>query len=258
MLVLADADIDAAAQGAVRGCFVGAGQVCVSIERIYVHERVFAPFVAAFAERTPKIRIGPALDYSTDMGSLASDRQLATVQDHVSDAIAKGATLVAGGRHRPDIGPLFYEPTILTGVREGMKAYADETFGPVVAVYPFQTETQAIELANATRYGLNASIWTRDTRKGARLAREIRAGSVNVNEVYAAAWGSVDSPIGGMKDSGLRPRHGDEGILKFTESQTIAVQRLHPIAPPHGVGAEAFARWMTRLVSIMKTMRVLG
>jgi acyl-CoA reductase-like NAD-dependent aldehyde dehydrogenase len=127
-----------------------------------------------------------------------------------------------------------------------------------VAVYPFSTETQAIELANATRYGLNASIWTSDTRKGERLAREIRAGSVNINEVYAAAWGSVDSPVGGMKQSGLRPRHGAEGILKFTESQTIALQRLIPIAPSFGMSAAVFAQWMTRLLLLMKKIRILG
>jgi len=159
---------------------------------------------------------------------------------------------VAGGSRRPDLGPLFYEPTILTGVREGMKAFATETFGPVVAVYPVAGEQEAVERANATPYGLSASIWTRDTRKGARLARAIRAGSVNVNEAYAATWASVDSPVGGMKESGLRPRHGAEGILKFTEPQTIAVQRWLPIAPSHGMSPEFYARWMTRFVKVLR------
>jgi acyl-CoA reductase-like NAD-dependent aldehyde dehydrogenase len=258
MLVLADADLGAAVQGAVRGCFVGAGQVCISFERIYVHASLFERFVADFSARARRMKIGPALDYSMDMGSLTSERQLATVEAHVRDAVEKGAILAAGGVCRPEIGPLFYEPTILTGVRPGMKAYAEETFGPVVAVYPFTTEAQAIELANATRYGLNSSIWTRDTRKGAKLAREIRAGSVNINEAYAAAWGSVDSPVGGMKESGLRPRHGAEGILKFTEPQTVAVQRLLPIAPPFGMSAAVFAQWMTRLLLLMKRIRIFG
>ena len=158
------------------------------------------------------------------------------------DALEKGAVLAAGGRRRPDLGPLFYEPTILTNVREDMKVYAEETFGPVVSVYPFAAEAEAIERANASRYGLNASIWTRDTGRGVRLARQIRAGSVNVNEAYAATWGSVDSPIGGMKESGLGPRHGAEGILKFTQSQTVAVQRLLPIAPPARMDPAAHAR----------------
>ncbi len=258
MLVLADADLEAAVDGALRGCFPGAGQVCVSTERIYVHQSVYDRFLGAFAERTRALKIGPGGDYSIEMGSLTSERVLRTVEEHVEDALAKGATLVAGGRRRPDLGPLFYEPTILANVRENMKLCAEETFGPVVAVYPFSTEEEAVKLANETCYGLSASIWTGDTSRGARLARQIRAGSVNVNEAYAAAWGSVDSPIGGMKDSGLRPRHGAEGILKFTESQTVAIQRLLPIAPSHGMTPEFFARWMTRLLKVVRWIRILG
>jgi acyl-CoA reductase-like NAD-dependent aldehyde dehydrogenase len=258
MLVLADADLDAAVDGAVRGCFPGAGQVCISIERIYVHQSVFDQFLDRFVDRTRALKLGSAMDYSIDVGSLTSERQLRTVEAHVADALEKGASLAAGGRRRPDLGPLFYEPAILTGVRPGMQVYGEETFGPVVSVYPFRTEDEAIELANATRYGLNASIWTRDTRRGARLARRIQAGAVNVNEVYAASWGSVDSPIAGLKESGLHPRHGAEGILKYTESQTVAVQRLHPIAPSRWIGAEAYARWMTRLLKLIKRTGVFA
>jgi acyl-CoA reductase-like NAD-dependent aldehyde dehydrogenase len=136
-IVLADADLKAAVDGAIRGCFAGAGQVCVHVERIYVHESIYSGFLSLFAERAKELKLGPALDYSIDMGSLTSPRQLQTVEEHVRDALEKGATLVSGGRWREDLGPLFYEPTILTGVRPGMKAYAEETFGPVVSVYPF-------------------------------------------------------------------------------------------------------------------------
>lgn len=252
MLVLADAGLGRAVEGAVRGSFCGAGQVCVSIERIYVHESVFPEFLARFAERTRALKLGAALDYSMDVGSLTTARQLETVQAHVADALEKGATLVAGGTPRPDLGPLFYEPTILTNVRPGMLPYAEETFGPVVSVYPFAREQEAVEQANATRYGLSASIWSRDTRRATRLARGIHAGSVNVNEAYAATWGSVDSPIGGFKDSGLHPRHGAEGILKYTEAQTVATQRLIPIAPFGPIDARMYARWMTRLLKLLK------
>jgi acyl-CoA reductase-like NAD-dependent aldehyde dehydrogenase len=252
MIVLADAGLDAAVEGAIRGCFVGAGQVCISIERIYVHESVFTPFVERFAERTRKIRLGAAFDYSVEVGSLTTAAQLRKVEEHVADAAGKGATIVAGGRPRPDLGPLFFEPTVLTGVREGMKVFAEETFGPVVSVYSVASEDEAIERANSTPFGLSASVWTRDAGKAMRIARAIRSGSVNVNEPYAAAWGSVDSPAGGMKGSGLHPRHGAEGILKFTQSQTIAVQRLLPIAPSHGMTQEFFAHWMTRLVRVIR------
>jgi succinate-semialdehyde dehydrogenase/glutarate-semialdehyde dehydrogenase len=258
MIVLEDADLEAASEGAVRGCFVGAGQVCISIERIYVHEAVYERFLERFAERTRRIRMGAAFDYSVDVGSLTTAAQLEKVEEHVADAVEKGAMLVAGGRRRPDLGPLFYEPTILSGVREDMRVFAEETFGPVVSVYPVSGEDEAVEQANATAFGLSASVWTRNSRRGERLAKAIRAGSVNVNEAYAAAWGSVDSPIGGMKESGLRPRHGAEGILKFTESQTVAVQRVMPIAPAFGMSQAFYVRWMTRLVRVMRWVRGLG
>jgi acyl-CoA reductase-like NAD-dependent aldehyde dehydrogenase len=257
MIVLADADLKATIEGAVLGCFSSSGQVCVSIERIYVHESIFDSFVDQFVERTRKLKLGAALDYSPDMGSLTSERQLATVEEHVRDALEKGATLRAGGRRRPDLGPLFFEPTILTNVREDMKLYAEETFGPVVAVYPFATEDEAVERANRTRYGLNASIWTRRISHGVRLASRIQAGSVNVNESYAAAWGSVDAPIGGMKESGFSRRHGAEGILKFTQAQTVAAQRLMTIAPSRGMDPVLHARWMSRLLMLLRYIRIL-
>lgn len=258
MIVMPDAHLEKAVDGAVRGCFSAAGQICVSIERMFVHQSIWDRFVGRFVERTKALRLGAALDYSVEMGSLASDRQMKAVEDHVGDALAQGAKLLAGGRRRPDLGPLFYEPTILADVRPGMKVYAEETFGPVVSLYPFASEAEAIERANATRYGLSASLWTRDTRRGEMLAQMIRTGSVNINEAYAATWGSVDSPIGGMKESGLRARHGAEGILKFTESQTLAVQRVLPIAPLPGMDAGTYARWMTRLLTLVRRTRILG
>jgi acyl-CoA reductase-like NAD-dependent aldehyde dehydrogenase len=256
LLVLEDADLTAAVEGAVRGCFVGAGQVCVSIERIYAQRAIFDEFLSRFAARAKDLRLGAGLDYAAEMGSLASERQLRTVEEHVSDAVGQGATVVAGGRRRPDIGPLFYEPTILTGVRPGMKLFAEETFGPVVAVYPFDRDDEAVGMANASLYGLSASIWSRDVRRARRLARRIEAGSVNINEAYAATWGSTDSPIGGLKQSGLRPRHGAEGLLLYTAGQTVAAQRWWAI----GAGRDAafYARLMTFLLRWMKRIRVLG
>jgi acyl-CoA reductase-like NAD-dependent aldehyde dehydrogenase len=258
LIVLADADLRAAVAGAVRACFVGAGQVCISAERIYVLDAVYDRFLEMFAERVRSIPMGPAFDYSVEVGSLTTAAQLSRVEEHVEDAVVKGASIVAGGRRRPDLGPLFFEPTILVGVNVAMKVFAEETFGPVVSVYRVASEQEAIAQANATPFGLSASIWTRDATQGVRLARSIRAGSVNVNEGYAAAWGSVDSPIGGMKESGLRPRHGAEGILKFTDSQTIAAQRWMPIAPSHGMSQAFYARWMTRLVKVLRRTPWLG
>jgi len=255
MIVCADANLEAAVGGAIRGCFSSVGQLCVSIERIYIHESIFDRFAARFTDRARKLKMGAAFDYSVDLGSLTSQRQLSKVEEHVHDAVDKGATVLAGGCRRPELGPLFYEPTILTEVHENMKAYAEETFGPVVSLYKFKNEDEAIERANATSYGLNASVWTRNISRGIDLARRIRAGSVNVNEAYIAAWGSVDSPIGGMKESGISRRHGEEGILKFTEPQTVAVQRL-PVVPPGRMTWDSFAQWLIRLLRLLRYTRI--
>ncbi|WKX70926.1 succinic semialdehyde dehydrogenase [Streptomyces sp. XD-27] len=256
MLVLRDADLDKAAEGAVRGCFSSAGQLCISIERLYVHESVADDFLRRFAARTRALRLGTALAYGAEMGSLVSARQLETVTRHVEEAVAKGATVVAGGRARPDIGPLFYEPTILDGVEAPMAVCTEETFGPVVSLYRFGDEDEAVELANATPYGLNASVWTKDGRRGRAVAARLRTGTVNVNESFAAAYASVRAPMGGMGDSGLGRRHGSEGILKFTEAQTVAHQRLLPLAPSFGLTDEKYAAFMTRSLRAMKALRL--
>jgi succinate-semialdehyde dehydrogenase / glutarate-semialdehyde dehydrogenase len=256
MIVLADAGLQAAIEGATRGCFVGAGQVCVSIERIYADQSIYARFLEGFAARARTLKLGAAFDYSIEMGSLTSERQLERVEDHVQDALGLGATLVAGGKRRPDLGPLFYEPTILTGVRPEMKMFAQETFGPVVSVSPFRSEEEAIHLANASSYGLSASIWSRSNHRAFRIAQRVQAGSVNINEPYAATWGSTDAAIGGMKQSGLRARHGEEGLLKYTQTQTVALQRCFPLgARSDGAG---YSRLMTRLVKWMKYVPWLG
>lgn len=255
MLVLEDADIEKAAAGAVRACFSSAGQLCISIERLYVHESIADAFVERFAARTKAMRLGTSLAYGADMGSLVGERQLETVTRHVDEAVEKGAKLVAGGVARPDIGPYFYEPTILDGVTEPMAVCAEETFGPVVSIYRFTSEDEAIELANSTPYGLNSSVWTKDGKRGREVASRVRAGTVNVNEGYASAYGSVQSPMGGMKDSGLGRRHGSEGILKYTEAQTIAQQRLLPMAPSLGMDDEKYAQFMSRSLRLMKAFR---
>lgn len=256
MIVLKDADVEKAAAGAVRACFSSAGQLCISIERLYVHESVADDFVARFAARTKAMRLGTSLAYGADMGSLVGERQLTTVTRHVEEAVAKGAKLVAGGVARPDIGPYFFEPTILDGVEAPMAVCAEETFGPVVSIYRFTDEDEVVELANATPYGLNSSVWTTDARRGHAVAARLRTGTVNINEGYAPAYGSVQSPMGGMKDSGLGRRHGSEGILKYTEAQTVAQQRLIPLAPSFGMDDEKYAAFMSTSLKVMKALRL--
>ena len=249
MLVLADADLDAAAAGLVQGAFVGAGQVCVAIERCYVVRAVYDAFVQRAVKRVSALHVGASLGWELEVGTLSGARQLQTVERHVEDARAKGARILAGGRARPDLGPYCYEPTIVTGATADMLLYADETFGPVVALYAVDSEDEAVARANDTRYGLNASVWSRDVRRGVALAARIRAGSVNVNDTYAATWGSVDAPIGGMGVSGLGGRrHGREGLLKYTELQTVAAQR----GGGGGGDPERGARVMARVLGVVR------
>jgi succinate-semialdehyde dehydrogenase/glutarate-semialdehyde dehydrogenase len=250
MIVLDDADIDKTAQGAIRACFSNAGQLCLSIERLYVHDAIHDRFAERFAHRVRNMRLGA--DYEADMGSLTSQRQLDTVTRHVEEAVAKGATVVTGGKPRPEAGPYFYEPTVLTGVGEDMELCRSETFGPVVALYRFSDEDEAVALANDSAYGLNASIWTGNVGRGRRL----RTGTVNINEGYVSAYGSYGSPMGGMKDSGVGRRHGAEGLLKYTEGQTVSSQHWLGFEPVMGMPYEKYAALLSRSLKTMKRLRL--
>ncbi len=254
LLVLRDADLGRAAEGAVRACFSSAGQLCVSMERVYVADQVHDSFLELFLARVAAMRLSAAFDYSADMGSLVSRRQLETVVHHVEEARTKGARVLAGGRARPDIGPLFYEPTVLAGVRPGMACFSDETFGPVVSVYRFGDEADAVARANEGPYGLNACIFTRDARRGRALAQRIRCGSVTVNETYGAAFGSIDSPMGGMGSSGMGRRQGAEGVHRFTEAQTVATQRLLPLRPVLGMSEQTYTRALTSTLRLLRRL----
>ena len=244
LLVLDDADPEAAATGAVRASFANAGQLCISTERLYVHESVYDAFVDEFVAATRDRSLGAEIGFGADVGSLQSQAQLDKVRSHVEDAVEKGADVLAGGRARPDLGPYCFEPTVLAGVTPEMDVHDEETFGPVVALYEVGSVDEAVERANDSEYGLNASVWTGDEARGERVAARIDCGTVNVNEGYAAAWASIDAPMGGMNDSGLGRRHGDEGLTKYTETQTVATQRFAPIGPgplPDGVWAAGLA-----------------
>ncbi|MEU8825756.1 succinic semialdehyde dehydrogenase [Streptomyces sp. NPDC048636] len=256
MLVLHDADIDKAAAGAVRACFASAGQLCISIERIYVHASLAEAFTDRFAAHTRAMRLGTLLAYGPDMGSLAGERQLETVKRHVDEAVAKGAQVLAGGRPRPDIGPYIYEPTILDGVNPSMAVHSEETFGPVVSVYRFTDEDDAVAQVNASPFGLNSSVWTKDSRRGHALAARIHTGTVNINEGYASAYGSVAAPMGGMKNSGVGRRHGSEGLLKYTEAQTVSQQRVMPLGPSFGMTQQQYATLTSALLKATKTLRL--
>ncbi len=251
MLVLDDADLGRAVYGAIQGCFSNAGQMCISFERLYVQTGIFDTFVDAFVRRTAALRLGAALDYSVDVGSLIAQDQLDKTREHVEDAVAKGATVLTGGQVRSDLGPFFFEPTILTNVTPDMMLYREETFGPMVAIYRFDDVEDAITAANDSEYGLNASVWTRDLRRGRQIAQRIRCGTVNVNEAYVATWGA-HAPMGGMKASGIGRRHGEEGFTKYTEAQTVGVAPFAPLFPPFGMDIGVTARLFPVLLRAVK------
>lgn len=256
MIVTRGARLAKAAEAATRACFSNAGQLCISIERIYVEAAVADEFTARFAETTRTMKLGTGYDFSADMGSLISEGQLKTVSDHVDDAKAKGANVIAGGRARPDIGPLFYEPTVLTGVIPGMRCAGEETFGPVVSIYPVASVDEAVAKANDTEYGLNASVWAGSDAEGEAIAARLHSGTVNVNEGYAMAWGSLGAPMGGMRQSGVGRRHGAEGLLKYTEAQTIATARVLNLDPPLGISQKM---WQKSLFPVVRNlMRIPG
>ena len=256
MIVRADVDPAKAAETAVRACFANAGQLCISMERIYVHVDVYDAFLAHFIPRVLSMRIASGPGWEGDIGCLVSPVHLERVKAHVDEAVGMGATVLAGGRARPDIGPLAFEPTVLADVTESMTLCREETFGPVAAVYPVHDDEEAVRRANDTTYGLNASILTRDLRAGRRLARRLRTGSVNVNEGYAASWGSTAAAMGGVGDSGLGHRHGEGGLLNYTEPQAIATQRLLGFGPQLGLDAQRWGRFLATAVGTMGRLRL--
>ena len=255
LIVAEDANIAKAVEGARIASFTNSGHLCVSMERIYVADAVYDEFVPAFVERVRNMTLGAGYEWEVEMGSLQSQGQFDIVSKMVDDARDAGATVLAGGRARPDLGPLFYEPTILTDVPEGVELLREEVFGPVVVVARVSGVEEGIRRANDSCYGLNASLWTSPSRAKV-LAPKIQAGSVNVNDGFAATFASVDAPMGGFKDSGVGRRQGAEGLLKYTDSQTVTVQRVTPIAFPD-LPRETYSKVFTTALKLGKKLGVL-
>lgn len=254
-IVLADADLDRIIPDLAVGCFANGGQTCVSMERIYVHESIRDEFTRRFAQHAATIPQGAGFDFSSEQSSLIDQNQLDKVHGHVEDAVAKGATLLTGGKPRPDIGPYYYSPTVLTDVVEDMDLCRNETFGPVAAIYGFTDLEEAVERANDSEYGLHYSIWTRDTDLAVAMANRLEAGSVTVNDGLIASWASHEAPMGGFKASGMGRRHGLEGLLKFTEPQAVAVQRLIPAYRPFaGIPTRLYTKVIQALTRVFKAL----
>jgi aldehyde dehydrogenase (NAD+)/succinate-semialdehyde dehydrogenase/glutarate-semialdehyde dehydrogenase len=254
LIVLEDADLDETIPGALFATYLNAGQACMHIERIYVPEKLADEFTQRFCVEAEKLRLGAAYDWWPQMGGLISTQQLERVSEHVEDARSKGAEVLTGGRARPDLGPTFYEPTVLRGTTKEMRHGVEETFGPVTTIHTYSDVEEAVALANDTDYGLNASIWGTDLAAAERVGRRIEAGNINVNDGLACSYASKATPSGGLKNSGVGARHGDAGMLKYTDPVHVAVLKKQVLTTPD---VDPFEKQVKQTVTSLKAMRRL-
>ncbi|MCL2542654.1 MAG: succinic semialdehyde dehydrogenase [Nocardioidaceae bacterium] len=256
MIVLDDVDKAEWLESTVFGAFGNTGQICMHIERIYLPESRYDELRSAFVERAASLSIGASYDFGPEIGSLVSPDHMERVASHVADAVGKGATVLTGGKARPDIGPAFFEPTVLEGVTKDMLAGSVETFGPVVGLYPYRSVDEAVRLANDTDYGLNASIWSGNLENAERIAARIESGNVNINDALATAYASKGSPSGGVKSSGVGARHGDQGLLKYTDAKNVAVLKKQVLGARPGQDYDGYVKQMLSSLKLMKKLHV--
>jgi acyl-CoA reductase-like NAD-dependent aldehyde dehydrogenase len=225
MLVLADADLDVASSAASWGAFTNCGEACLSVERIYAHASIVDAFTRLCVEKGGKLRLGPPSDPDAEIGPMIRVRQLEKVEEQLRDAVAKGARILAGGHRRPELGPSFFEPTVVVNVDHSMQLMREETFGPVLAIGAVRSVDEAVALANDSEFSLSASVWTSDAEQGKEVAARLRAGSVMVNDV-ASYYGICEAPHGGSGASGWGRAHSRLGLLEMVRVKYIDVDRM--------------------------------
>ncbi len=249
LIVLDDADPDLAARWTLIGGLENAGQACVSIERVYVVDAIYDRYMERLLHHAAKLLCAPADGMHVDIGSLTGTRELERTEAHIADAVAKGAQVAFGGGRRPDLGRLFFDPTILTDVNHTMDVMRDETFGPIVPIMRVRDEEDAIRLANDSPYGLMANLFTSNLRRGQAVARRLQVGSVSINRAQLG-FATPSAPMAGWKQSGVGARNGIDGLLRFVQPQSIVTERIG-ITPP----VLNHTDWLT--VNAYRTIRVL-
>ncbi len=249
MIVFADANLELAADAAVWGAFCNAGQSCSSVERLYVEESAAEKLTNLIVEKTRKLKQGAGNDATVSIGAMSSEKQINIVKEHVENFEKEGAKILTGGKSHD----LFFEPTVISGANNSMRAMQEETFGPTLPIATFKTEAEAIKLANDSEFGLTASVWTRNLSKGKRIAEKIEAGTVCVNEVLYT-HGIAQTPWGGFKNSGRGRTHGREGLMELVQPQHIHINRISKLPnawwmPYTPTAVETFRNFATKFAS---------
>jgi acyl-CoA reductase-like NAD-dependent aldehyde dehydrogenase len=253
LIVLPGAKLGDAAEKVIAGAFGNSGQLCVSIERVYVPNDQKEAFETELATRVKSLQIGKSDNFEMDMGTLTGVNQLKRVEDYVSDAVSKGAKVLAGAKALPELGPYFYSPTVMTDIKPEMRLAREEVFGPFIAVIGYDSIDEAVELANDTEFGLNASV-VGPVKLAEKVANRLMAGSVNINEGFRASMASIDSPMGGMKQSGVGRRNGHYGLLRFTEARTVGIATGLLNFPSRAKQYNKMAPLMNALAKVMKKL----
>ena len=239
MIVLADADAGVASSAAVWGSFTNCGQVCLSAERLFVESAISEEFIRSCVEKTQQLRVGPGSNPQNEIGPLIRPQHVQRMSELLADAVQRSAQVLCGGRARPDLGPCFFEPTVITNVDSSMQLFRDETFGPILAIQVVRNADEAVQLANDTDFALAASVWTRDAHRGRQIADRLRAGTVMVNDLISG-FAITEAPHGGTGLSGWGRTHGKAGLLEMVHLKYVNVDRLPKMKKPwwYRYGAE--------------------
>jgi acyl-CoA reductase-like NAD-dependent aldehyde dehydrogenase len=225
MLVLSDANLEVASSAAIWGSFTNCGQVCLSVERLFVDKSVSEEFLKLCVEKTKTLRVGNGAQPNIDVGPLIRPQHVKRMNDLIEDAVARGARVMCGGCARPDLGPCFFEPTVIADVDSSMRLFQEETFGPILAIQSVRNADEAIEHANDSPFALAASVWTSNNELGRKIASRLRAGAVMVNDAISY-FAIAEAPHGGCNASGWGRTHGRAGFLEMVQPKYVDVDGL--------------------------------